>query len=498
MIRNPKQSARIGLMLSISIALSLTCCQSALGQGKGEGIPWALDGQTMAVAWADPNVVDLDMIDQMIIAIGGKPNSGSDQSMKQPIRSLKKANANGIYVVIDYSSLMGQPPLVVITSKDTEATANWLKSEVPSHLPMSVVVMNNAVVFGTKDRIDRLKEGQSSETSEKLAALCRESKSDHGFAIAVPKVPRDMLVNLLRSQPNPPEFAGQPLSQDILQGFESAAIQFSETNKQFTAKVEFEKIDHAQKAASIVKSLIESEPETNPVWNPKQSERSLQWNIQGMEACIQAVKGFPLIRKAREEAKAMQTMNNLKQVALAFHNFESAYQKLPPQALTSNDGKKLLSWRVLILPFIEQNELYNKFKLDEPWDSPHNLALVKEMPAIYASAGAEPGKATVQTPLTPKSAFGRPGKPVTLLDVLDGTSGTVWLIDSDPADAVIWTKPEDYDATTENAFSRLFQNRKKIPIGFIDGSIRTIEKSLSFDTFNKLLTIADGELVELP
>ncbi len=68
--------------------------------------------------------------------------------------------------------------------------------------------------------------------------------------------------------------------------------------------------------------------------------------------------------------------NQLRQLAIAALNYESSYQKFPAQANYSDDGKPLLSWRVHLLPFMEQDSLYRQFKLDEPWDSPHNIKLL--------------------------------------------------------------------------------------------------------------------------
>ena len=78
----------------------------------------------------------------------------------------------------------------------------------------------------------------------------------------------------------------------------------------------------------------------------------------------------------------MTASNNLKQLALGIHNFHSAYRKLPA-ARTDENGQPLLSWRVAILPFIEQQALYEQFHLDEPWDSEHNLKLIDQMPATF-------------------------------------------------------------------------------------------------------------------
>src|SRR5438477_2970944 len=92
---------------------------------------------------------------------------------------------------------------------------------------------------------------------------------------------------------------------------------------------------------------------------------------------------LPAVQSAREAARRAQCVHNLKQIGLAMHNYRSANDAFPMPAITDKNGKPLLSWRVAILPFIEQGELYNKFHTDEPWDSPHNKALLKEMPPTY-------------------------------------------------------------------------------------------------------------------
>ena len=71
------------------------------------------------------------------------------------------------------------------------------------------------------------------------------------------------------------------------------------------------------------------------------------------------------------------------------HNYHDVHGRLPPAAVCSADGTPLVSWRVLILPYIEQDNLFREFKLDQPWDSPHNLALVERMPQVYAVPGAK-------------------------------------------------------------------------------------------------------------
>src|SRR5262249_39427382 len=80
----------------------------------------------------------------------------------------------------------------------------------------------------------------------------------------------------------------------------------------------------------------------------------------------------------------------LRTLGVALRSYNDTYGHLPPPAIVGKNGKPLLSWRVAILPYIEQHELYKQFKLDEPWDSPHNKKLIARMPDVFAAAGKTP------------------------------------------------------------------------------------------------------------
>ena len=95
--------------------------------------------------------------------------------------------------------------------------------------------------------------------------------------------------------------------------------------------------------------------------------------------------------KISEASDRSESSNNLHQIALAVINYtDSNNSTLPPAAICDKRGKPLLSWRVLILPYLEQDALFKEFKLDEPWDSEHNKKLLKKMPKVYAIPGRDP------------------------------------------------------------------------------------------------------------
>ena len=76
---------------------------------------------------------------------------------------------------------------------------------------------------------------------------------------------------------------------------------------------------------------------------------------------------------------------NMLRLAFALDQFDAEHGELPPPAVCDKNGKLLLSWRVAILPQLGEKALFDQFKLDEPWDSPHNSKLVERMPAVFAA-----------------------------------------------------------------------------------------------------------------
>ncbi len=130
----------------------------------------------------------------------------------------------------------------------------------------------------------------------------------------------------------------------------------------------------------------------------KAAKFSVDGNNAPMTATLK-LDGLPLAsastaatRNLERNAAVSRSANNLKQIGLAMHNYASANKDdFPPAAVCDKKGKPQLSWRVLILPYIDQNELYKQFKLDEPWDSEHNKKLIEKMPAVYKLPGAKEG-----------------------------------------------------------------------------------------------------------
>ncbi len=201
-----------------------------------------------------------------------------------------------------------------------------------------------------------------------------------------------------------------------------------------------------------------------------------------------------LIRGTQGSADRSISIHNLKQMGLAMHNYHATHDHFPPAFRADAAHQPLLSWRVLILPFLDEQALYDQFHLDEPWDSSHNRTLIPRMPRVYAA----PNESTTQvaegqtTYLTPRGlATIFPGEqPVAIRDITDGTSNTILILGADADSARIWTRPDDWDATRP-----IPHQGSPVVAAFGDGSVKTLPREITPTTWQKLLTRNGGEVL---
>jgi hypothetical protein len=191
----------------------------------------------------------------------------------------------------------------------------------------------------------------------------------------------------------------------------------------------------------------------------------------------------------------------LKNLALAMHNYDGIHHRLPPAAIFGEHDKPLLSWRVLILPYLEDPQmqaLFDRFKLDEPWDSPHNMELLAAMPKVYTvgpGAKQEKDHTYVQAFVGKGTAFdGTQGCRLSE-DFPDGVSNTILLVEGgQPAP---WTKPQDIPFAADRALPELASVRQGyFYAAYADGSVHCLKKDLPEKILRALITRNGGE--EIP
>ncbi len=205
-------------------------------------------------------------------------------------------------------------------------------------------------------------------------------------------------------------------------------------------------------------------------------------------------------------ARRSERQNKFKQLLLGIHNYFNVYRSLPPASQhRDQNGKPLLSWRVHILPFVEQQGLYEQFHLHEPWDSEHNKKLLTKMPAIYSNkprlpvqqTASKPGYTTFLAPVGKGTVMGG-SKPTKFSDIRDGTSNTVILVEVSPDRAVPWTAPDDFRFEAKDPGKGLAVGPNGLWLcALCDGSVHMLQRTIPAESILHLFQMADGHPVDL-
>lgn len=218
---------------------------------------------------------------------------------------------------------------------------------------------------------------------------------------------------------------------------------------------------------------------------------------------------LPATRSAPSAARRMQCSNNLKQIALALHNYQDVYGTLPPAYIADGNGTPMHSWRVLVLPFLEQGPLYDQYRFDEPWNGPNNRKLAEQIPQVYRCPSYAPDRSRRGDPSTDDELLTQyvalsgeqtpfPGtRSMNTKEIDDGASNTLMVVELD-ADCVHWMAPRDIDPP---GFARVLsaENRKRkqhpggLQAALADGGVRFISETTDRETLLGLSTVSGGE-----
>lgn len=200
------------------------------------------------------------------------------------------------------------------------------------------------------------------------------------------------------------------------------------------------------------------------------------------------------VAEADRAAGKDKSAENLKQIMIAVHNFASANRDHLVKNVGDKNGKVLLSWRVKLLPYLDEEALYKKFKLDEAWDSPHNIQLLEKMPKVFESP-----RVKVRKGYTAYQCFagGVLGSPYNIGNIPDGTSNTIWC--AEITAAVPWTKPADAalerDANKDPfKFGKAFGQK---PLAALcDGVVRDLDSmKLKHETLKNAIGPDEGQVL---
>ncbi len=218
-----------------------------------------------------------------------------------------------------------------------------------------------------------------------------------------------------------------------------------------------------------------------------------------MELSTIAVSGIavgmllPAVQQVREAARRTQSMNNQRQLALALLNYEAANGSFPPAYTVDGEGNPLLSWRVAILPYLEQQALFDQFHHDEPWDSEHNIALLEQMPDVFRNPSAigRPGQTDYVAPVSGDSVLA-PGGGVEFSAITDGSSNTVIVMEIGMSQQVPWSSPQDIEIDSLASLNLDNGHPGIVVCALCDGSVRSIATTAPIEGFIQSCKKSDG------
>lgn len=205
---------------------------------------------------------------------------------------------------------------------------------------------------------------------------------------------------------------------------------------------------------------------------------------------------LPAVQAAREAARRAECSNNLKQIALAMHNYHEVYLSLPPAYTVDEEGRRLHSWRTLLLPYLEAGDLYEQLDLTQPWDSPANRRFADRLIDLYQCPSSPDGQTSYMVIVGPETLF--PGaETVGLSGVQDGLANTVMVLETRDK-SVHWMEPTDLDLDQTDPVINGSGIASHHPGGsqaaMADGSVRFLSNNVDKERLKAMITANGGEL----
>ena len=203
---------------------------------------------------------------------------------------------------------------------------------------------------------------------------------------------------------------------------------------------------------------------------------------------------LPAVQAAREAARRSQCTNNLKQIALALRNYHDIYKTFPPAYIADDDGKPMHSWRVLILPFLEQSPLYDSYDFSQPWDSPANQMVAQADLPVYrcpSQAAGNAGQTNYMMVVGP-GRFSEGPNGHTFGEILDGTSNTI-MVGEVVNSGVGWSQPVDVTNLAEIDS----EHPGVVNVAMADGSVRAVPKPIDPQQLEPMTSVAGRESVDM-
>ncbi len=470
-----------------------------------EAIVDVLEPSTICVARIDLEKLDLPACLQALQeevpgVLPPQAVGGVQAAVGAAVQGLRGAGARELYVTLSTIELTTGKAVLVVPADNVDRVAEQLRNLIgilPPAMGYSVHQIPGAAVACTDEFWNRRQSKTAFDTSHVMRAIEDQADMHLSINIAVRDSLRQSVADIWPEQL--PSSLPVPLSPKQLMS-DLRVLQIglvSPPELRFEAGINCVDATSATRTDTTLQDLLGRVAVSIPKLASRDDRIAMRLDRQQLGELLQ--RFAPNVQNRTGTA---QQSNNLKQLILAIHNFHQAHGGFPPRMTVDAEGKPLLSWRVHLLPYINEADLYKQFHLDEPWFSQHNKQLVEKMPATFrwlTGPELEPGMTCIQAPRMEGSFWnGNENRLLTFMDIPDGTSNTLCFVIAPRDQAVVWTQPEDLQVDPAEVVKSLFGDRDSMQAVFFDSSVQTIGNGFAPEVYRAWLTNKGGEKVERP
>lgn len=448
--------------------------------------------------------LDIDAIDAMAIVEYARKLFGDDLPNEPQVKqgaiavdgflaSLRQAGANDLLLTISTEDLMRMTPAVIAPTENPAMLNGMLAMPwmpLQQRYPATIRTDNGIAVFGANHTVERLR---SNESANRFDQLLAEPSFQHQLMLALPDESRQDLEQLWPEQmpaQSPIQFSPRQLVKDL----ESVRIAWSlPPTPQFSATFKAIDVEAAERVRGLVDNALRLGGDAT-----KGTSVSMDGAVVTVAApadVIVANVSKSLLR-IRGAARKSQRSNDFKQLVLAMHNYFAVHKELPGP-IVSETGQALHSFRVRLLPYLNQNQLFNTIKTDQPWDAAANqMASGTVIPVFAGFSSGDQSKTSMQIPVIEGSLWSDPKTPKHLRSITDGSSNTIAYAEAPASAATPWMKPGFWELDEDNLIESFFGDRDGTHVAFFDGSVIFLSRNIDPKVLRALLTHAGGEVID--
>jgi hypothetical protein len=418
-----------------------------------------LDEQTIAVIRLDLARIDPSAVLEKWVEL--MPVAKRDADDLRPVLArwrdaMTDAGNSEVYVVVSLADVPIAQPVIVAPKRggaDGGPLVSRLNGLLSTIATLKAIDNGDAVIIASPQALARIARRQPDPRPQLAAAL--EAAGDHALQVVLLPTDNDRQV-IEELMPTLPAVVGEGPSTMVTRGVRWLALGI-DAQTPWSLSLTAQSADAASAAAlanawnrAAETIAVGDDLPLRPLGSvlkqsaPDVSGDRIELRLGDHELAAVLAAAQPSVLESQTSHWRREAMSRVTKLADAVYSFQLAKKRFPAFATFSASGQPLLSWRVQMLPFLGETDLYGQFHLDEPWDSEHNRPLIAKMPEMFLSPASKhravDGLATYREVVGPHTAF--PGRePIEWKQITD-KGVTILLVEVDDDHAVTWTKPE--------------------------------------------------------